>query len=84
MSVGDKKSVEILPKQQAYGEVKSKEAIIKVPRNEFPKDFRFIIDERIQGKTKSGNPMLQANFRSHQNRSYFRYEPSFSWKRFKF
>jgi len=54
MSVGDKKSVEILC-EQAYGEV-NPEAIVKSPRNEFPEGFRFIIDERIQGNTKSGNP----------------------------
>ena len=54
MSVGDKKKVHI-PCEKAYGEV-IKEAITKAPRNEFPEDFRFIIDERIKGDTKSGKP----------------------------
>ena len=54
MSVGDKKKVHI-PVQDAYGEY-LEEALIKSPRNEFPKDFRFIIDERIKGNTKSGKP----------------------------
>tara|TARA_Y100000310_G_scaffold70426_1_gene66065 strand:+ start:393 stop:851 length:459 start_codon:yes stop_codon:yes gene_type:complete len=54
MSVGDKKSVNI-SSEQAYGEVNPK-AILKVPRTEFPKDFRFIIDERIQGNTQKGAP----------------------------
>jgi FKBP-type peptidyl-prolyl cis-trans isomerase 2 len=52
MKVGEKKSVDI-PKDRAYGEIKS-EAEIKVPRADFPEDFRYIIDERIQGKTKNG------------------------------
>ena len=54
MSIGEKKKVHI-PSEKAYGSV-SEEAIMKVPRNEFPKEFRFIIDERIKGNTKSGNP----------------------------
>ena len=54
MSVGDKKKIHI-PCEKAYGEV-IKEAITKAPRNEFPEDFRFIIDERIKGDTKSGKP----------------------------
>ena len=82
MSVGEKKSVEILC-EKAYGEV-NPEAIVKSPRNEFPKGFRFIIDERIQGNTKSGKPGYSNYFGSYQNRSYLRYEPSFGWKRFKF
>ena len=52
MKVGDKKSVDI-KSERAYGKFK-KEAEIKVSREEFPEDFRFIIDERIQGKTKNG------------------------------
>jgi len=54
MSVGDKKKVHI-PCEKAYGEV-IEEAITKAPRSEFPEDFRFIIDERIKGNTKSGKP----------------------------
>ena len=54
MSVGDKKKIHI-PCEKAYGEV-IEEAITKAPRNEFPEDFRFIIDERIKGDTKSGKP----------------------------
>ena len=54
MKIGDKKSIHI-PIDKAYGEVNPK-AEIKVPRTEFPKEFRFIIDERIQGNTKGGKP----------------------------
>ena len=54
MSVGEKKKVHI-PCEKAYGDV-IEEAITKAPRNEFPEDFRFIIDERIKGNTKSGKP----------------------------
>jgi FKBP-type peptidyl-prolyl cis-trans isomerase 2 len=54
MSVGEKKKVYI-PSEKAYGDI-IEEAIMKVPRNEFPEDFRFIIDERIKGNTKSGKP----------------------------
>ena len=54
MSVGDKKSVKI-SSENAYGDV-NPDAILKTPRNEFPEGFRFIIDERIQGNTKSGKP----------------------------
>ena len=54
MSVGDKKSVKI-SSENAYGEV-NPDAILKAPRNEFPEGFRFIIDERIQGNTKTGKP----------------------------
>lgn len=52
MEIGEKKSVSI-PLKQAYGEYVP-EAEIKVPREDFPKEFRFIIDERIEGNTKSG------------------------------
>ena len=54
MKIGDKKSLNI-PVANAYGEV-NPQAEIKVPRTEFPKEFRFIIDERIQGNTKGGKP----------------------------
>lgn len=54
MSIGEKKKVHI-PTEKAYGSV-VEEAIMKVPRSEFPEEFRFIIDERIKGNTKSGNP----------------------------
>ena len=53
MKKGEKKSIHI-PLEQAYGEYETK-AEIKVPREDFPKEFRFIIDERIEGNTKSGN-----------------------------
>ena len=54
MSVGEKKKVHI-PSEKAYGDI-IEEAIMKAPRNEFPEDFKFIIDERIKGNTKSGKP----------------------------
>tara|TARA_B100000287_G_scaffold322829_1_gene306776 strand:+ start:1312 stop:1746 length:435 start_codon:yes stop_codon:yes gene_type:complete len=54
MNIGDKKTIDI-SSDNAYGEYKP-EAEIKVPRREFPKEFRFLIDERIQGNTKSGKP----------------------------
>ncbi len=52
MKEGEKKSIYI-PLEQAYGKYEEK-AEIKVPREDFPKEFRFIIDERIEGNTKSG------------------------------
>ena len=54
MEVGEKKAIHI-PIDKAYGEVNPK-AEIKVPREDFPPEFRFIIDERIQGNTKGGKP----------------------------
>ena len=56
MEIGETKTIEILSKL-AYGEVNS-EAKIKVGRDQFPPDFKLIIDEVIQGKTKSGKPAL--------------------------
>jgi len=52
MKIGEKKSIHI-PLDQAYGEYEAK-AEIKVPREDFPKEFRFLIDERIEGNTKGG------------------------------
>jgi FKBP-type peptidyl-prolyl cis-trans isomerase 2 len=52
MGIGDKKTVDI-SSDNAYGDYKP-EAEIKVDRKDFPEEFRFIIDERIQGNTKSG------------------------------
>tara|TARA_R110000803_G_scaffold39315_4_gene84830 strand:+ start:19294 stop:19731 length:438 start_codon:yes stop_codon:yes gene_type:complete len=52
MSVGETKTVNI-EYSLAYGNVKP-EAVVKVPREDFPKEFRFVIDEVIQGKTTKG------------------------------
>ena len=52
MSVGETKSVDI-ESSAAYGNIKP-EAVVKVPRIDFPKEFRFVIDEVIQGKTTQG------------------------------
>jgi peptidylprolyl isomerase len=52
MGIGDKKTIEI-SSDNAYGEYRP-EAEIKADRKDFPEEFRFIIDERIQGNTKSG------------------------------
>ena len=52
MKEGEKKSI-FIPLEQAYGKYEE-QAEIKVPREDFPKEFRFIIDERIEGNTKSG------------------------------
>lgn len=52
MKEGQKKSIHI-PLEQAYGKYEE-QAEIKVPREDFPEEFRFIIDERIEGNTKSG------------------------------
>ena len=56
MEVGESKTISI-PSKLAYGDRKT-EAKIKVGREEFPPDFKLIIDEVIQGKTKSGRPAL--------------------------
>ena len=56
MEIGETKTIEIAS-QLAYGPV-NKEARIKVGRDQFPPDFKLIIDEVIQGKTKSGKPAL--------------------------
>ena len=53
MSVGETKSVDI-KSSSAYGEIKP-EAVTKVPRADFPKEFRFVIDEIIQGRTTKGS-----------------------------
>tara|TARA_R110000737_G_scaffold23901_1_gene42591 strand:+ start:130 stop:561 length:432 start_codon:yes stop_codon:yes gene_type:complete len=52
MSIGETKSVDI-ESSAAYGSIKP-EAVVKVPRIDFPKEFRFVIDEVIQGKTTQG------------------------------
>ena len=56
MEVGESKTINI-PSKLAYGDIKT-EAKIKVGREEFPPDFKLVIDEVIQGKTKSGKPAL--------------------------
>lgn len=52
MTIGETKSVDI-KSSSAYGNMKP-EAVVKVPREDFPKEFRFVIDEIIQGKTTKG------------------------------
>ena len=56
MEIGETKTIDIASKL-AYGE-RNPEARIKVGRDQFPSDFKLIIDEVIQGKTKSGKPAL--------------------------
>tara|TARA_R110000824_G_scaffold399971_1_gene606487 strand:- start:1857 stop:2294 length:438 start_codon:yes stop_codon:yes gene_type:complete len=56
MEIGETKAIEI-PAKLAYGET-NKEATIRVGRDQFPPEFKLIIDEVIQGKTKTGKPAL--------------------------
>jgi len=55
MEVGQTKKISLKP-SDAYGDVKT-EAIQEVPNTEFPKDFKLIKGETIEGRTESGQPM---------------------------
>lgn len=56
MSVGDKKTITI-PTNEAYGE-KTQEAVIDVPKNEFPPNFNFTVGEGVQGMAQDGQPIM--------------------------
>lgn len=53
MDIGETKSINI-ESSSAYGNIKP-EAVVKVPRDDFPKEFKFVIDEIIEGRTTNGN-----------------------------
>lgn len=55
MSVGEKKSINI-PAVDAYGP-QIEEAIMTVPKTNFPPDFAFEEGALVQGQTESGQPI---------------------------
>ncbi len=55
MTVGEKKTVNI-PAAQAYGE-QNPEAMMAVPRTNFPPEFEFVVGEMVQGQTETGQPL---------------------------
>jgi peptidylprolyl isomerase len=55
MTVGEKKTINI-PAAQAYGE-QNPEAMMAVPRTNFPPEFEFVVGEMVQGQTETGQPL---------------------------
>ena len=55
MTVGEKKTINI-PAAQAYGE-QNPEAMMSVPRTNFPPEFEFVVGEMVQGQTETGQPL---------------------------
>ncbi len=55
MTVGDKKTINI-PSSEAYGE-QNPEAMMAVPKTNFPPEFEFVVGEMVQGQTETGQPL---------------------------
>ena len=55
MKVGDKKSITI-PSTEAYG-AQNQDAIMTVPKTNFPEEFTFVEGEMVQGQTENGQPL---------------------------
>ena len=56
MTVGESKTV-TLPPSEAYGG-RNEEAVQTVPKNVFPPEFEFKLNETVQGKTEQGMPLI--------------------------
>jgi len=55
MTIGDKKSISVMA-SEAYGD-QNPEAIMSVPKTNFPPEFEFVVGEMVQGKTETGQPL---------------------------
>jgi len=55
MAVGEKKTINI-PSNEAYGE-QNPEAMMDVPKTNFPPEFEFVEGEMVQGQTETGQPL---------------------------